>query len=328
MRTIVTCLILAAGTLVAQPPLESRVLRISSAKTAQDFAEVATVIRSIAEIRDLSVDMDQRTITMWASAQQVSFADWLARELDPATNASPRFQVGPDDVARIFYVKNAPGVQGFQEMATAMRSLVEIRRLFTYNTPRAIVARGTPDQLAAAEWILGELDQPLTQAPPRGARAFEMSGVGNENVVRIFHLTAAATIQDFQEAAVLVRSIGDIRRVFTYNPSHALLIRGTADQAALADWLTTQLEGATKPVESTTAIEYRMSDAGMDNVVRVFRLAHAASTKRLQEVATEVRTAEKIRRVFTCNTPRLVAMRGTQDQMDSAVRLVKERDKN
>lgn len=65
-----------------------------------------------------------------------------------------------DDVVRVFYVSNATTVQEFQEVATAIRSVTEIRRVFTYNAQKALVVRGTVDQVALAEKLLQDLDKP------------------------------------------------------------------------------------------------------------------------------------------------------------------------
>jgi general secretion pathway protein D len=65
-----------------------------------------------------------------------------------------------DNVVRVFYVQNATSVQEFQEIATAVRSIADIRRVFTYNAQHAIVIRGTPDQIALAEKLIHDLDKP------------------------------------------------------------------------------------------------------------------------------------------------------------------------
>jgi len=39
-------------------------------------------------------------------------------------------------------------VQEFQETATAIRTATQIRRAYSYNTPRALAVRGTIEQLA------------------------------------------------------------------------------------------------------------------------------------------------------------------------------------
>lgn len=68
-----------------------------------------------------------------------------------------------DNVVRVFYVQNATSVQEFQEIATAVRSLTEIRRVFTYNAQRAVLMRGTPDQIALAEKLIHDLDKPKAE---------------------------------------------------------------------------------------------------------------------------------------------------------------------
>src|SRR4029077_2580357 len=54
-------------------------------------------------------------------------------------------------------------------------------------------------------------------------------------VVKTFYLTNTYTAQELQEIATMVRSVTDIRRVFTINSLNALVIRATVDQIALAE---------------------------------------------------------------------------------------------
>ncbi len=68
-----------------------------------------------------------------------------------------------DDVVKVFYVTNATSVQEFQEIATAVRSLTEIRRVYTYNAQKAMLVRGTVDQMALAEKLIRDLDKPKAE---------------------------------------------------------------------------------------------------------------------------------------------------------------------
>lgn len=68
-----------------------------------------------------------------------------------------------DDVVKVFYVTNATSVQEFQEIATAVRSLTEIRRVYTYNAQKALLIRGTVDQMALAEKLIRDLDKPKAE---------------------------------------------------------------------------------------------------------------------------------------------------------------------
>jgi hypothetical protein len=101
--------------------------------------------------------------------------------------------------------------------------------------------RGTAGQIALAEWLINELDQPIPEAlaqqsPNPAAHEDRPSGTGDD-VARVFYLTHAQTAQRLQEIATQVRSMTEVRRLFTYNAPRALALRGTADQIALADRL-------------------------------------------------------------------------------------------
>jgi general secretion pathway protein D len=68
-----------------------------------------------------------------------------------------------DNVVKVFYVTNATSVQEFQEIATAVRTVAEIRRVYTYNAQKAMVVRGTQDQVALAEKLVHDLDKPKSE---------------------------------------------------------------------------------------------------------------------------------------------------------------------
>ena len=68
-----------------------------------------------------------------------------------------------DDVVKVFYITNATSVQEFQEIATAIRTVAEIRRVFTFNAQKAMVVRGTVDQVALTEKLVHDLDKPKSE---------------------------------------------------------------------------------------------------------------------------------------------------------------------
>jgi general secretion pathway protein D len=61
-------------------------------------------------------------------------------------------------------------------------------------------------------------------------------------VVKVFYIKNATTVQELQEISTTVRSVTEIRRAFTYNAQWAILLRGTADQIALAEKLIQDLD--------------------------------------------------------------------------------------
>lgn len=68
-----------------------------------------------------------------------------------------------DEVVKVFYVTNATSVQEFQEIATAIRTVAEIRRVFTYNAQKALIVRGSRDQVALTEKLIHDLDKPKSE---------------------------------------------------------------------------------------------------------------------------------------------------------------------
>lgn len=68
-----------------------------------------------------------------------------------------------DEVVKVFYVTNVTSAQEFQEIATAIRSVADIRRVFTYNAQKALVVRGNADAVELAEKMVHDLDKPKAE---------------------------------------------------------------------------------------------------------------------------------------------------------------------
>lgn len=294
-----------------------RVLTCSHCSTAQDVAEVATVLRSVLDIREVSTDPDGKTVTLRAAQGQLEAAEWLVKQIDRAP-ANPQisadlskleYRLAADDSVRVFFAPNAPGFQEFQESATVMRSIAEIRRVFTYNSPRAIVARGTDQQMTMAEWIHREFARAPNQTPAGQLQ------VGPDDNIRVFYLPNAPTLQDFQEMATVMRSTAEIRRLFTYSWPHAIVLRGTDEQLRMADWMYHEF---TRAPNAAAAGELHISGG---ETLRVFYLPNTPSVSAFQKEVVEVRKTTGIRRVFTVNRPRAVYVRDTPDKVSQAATL-------
>ena len=104
----------------------------------------------------------------------------------------------------------------------------------------SLTLKGTPEQMALAEWLVKSLDV-STNGPgdPNVGAPYRVSGT--DDSVRVFYLTYTGTVQETQEVATLIRTIGEIRQVAVYQPQGALIIRGTAEQLAMVDWMSAQL---------------------------------------------------------------------------------------
>jgi hypothetical protein len=277
------------------------------------------------------VDAAQKTTSVHGTAVQIATAEWLFTELDRQSLpefATKEFKVPnkEDDVARVFFLHNTPTIQDFQEIATAIRVTVEIRRMFTFNTPRALAVRGTADQVADVGWMIRELDHPATEKrTDSSVHDIIDTNKYPATKMRVFYLPFTSTIQQFQELATLVRTIGDIQRVFTYNAAKALTVRGNPDQIALTDWLVHELaKPVTTEILASMPYTFDFYHDG-NNTVRVFYVKDVPTVIAFQQVATQIRTTTKMRRVFTYNETRAIAVRGTEAQLALAEQMLKDR---
>ena len=325
----------APGQPAAQTSQE-QVFHFARAQSAQSAAEIATSIRTIAETSVKASDDNPPSLTVRGTSEQVALANWLFVELDqpagPPPNAATReykLSGSGENVVRVYYVTNAETVQQFQEIATAIRTVADIRRLSTYNGTRALIARGTPDQVALTEWLLPLMDTPL--GPPVQhsiSRQETIPDPMGEGVTQVFHAGNAPAVKDFQELATTIRTITQVRRVFTYNAGRAMVVRGLASQLAMATWLFNELDqpgGAKTTVQGTSAREYRA--AGNDDVVRVFYFTHLGNVQDIQNVVAQIRASTSVQRAFGYGSRMGLVLRGTAAQMASAELLVQELDK-
>jgi hypothetical protein len=310
----------------------ARVFHLHHIDKEQDLNEFATMIRTVADSPKLSADFSQKTISVSGTPVQIAVAEWMFTELDRQTLpgfATKELKVPnkEDDAVRVFFLRYTPTVQDFQEVATAIRTVADIRRVFTFNAPRALAVRGTSDQLAATEWMVRELDQPAG-AKRTDSLVHEVIDTSKypETQVRVFYLPYATNVQQFQEVATLVRTIGEIRRVFTYNAPRALVVRGTSDEVALAAWFANEL-GKPVTAESVASQTYKYpgNDRDGQNLVRVFYVKDTPTVAAFQQVATQIRITTKMRRVFTYNETRALALRGTAGQLATAEQMLQDR---
>jgi hypothetical protein len=149
-----------------------RLFRFRNTQTVQGYQEIATVLRTVAGIRDFSVNIAKGTLDLHGTADQVALVGWLFNELDkPATgrpdpqqsqdSATHEFRVpgSDDDLVRVFYLAHIKTAQGLQEIVTSIRKSTGIQRIFPCDGPRAVALRGTADQIVVSERLINEADK-------------------------------------------------------------------------------------------------------------------------------------------------------------------------
>jgi hypothetical protein len=316
-----------------------RTFHFAHTESVQSMQEIATAIRTVGDIKDVSVDTAQKSFTVDGTMEQIGFADWLFTGLDRIVPVQPdsatreyRLSGGPDNIVRLYYVDHGQNVQEFQELATAVRTVGDIRRVYTYNAARAIIARGTADQLAMSDWVIAEIWKHGNTPGPHGMSSeyllpADPSPRPNENVMRVFYVGNSGAIQDFQEFATLLRTVADVRRVYTYNAPRAMLVRGTAEQIALTIWLFDEIDQPATARQRLESAPYKYQLAGFpEDTIRVFYPIRARSDQEFQQIASQVRSATNARRAYAHSGRRALALRGNGEQIDAAERLLKQLD--
>ncbi len=220
----------------AQDDLE-RVFHFNRITQARSLQEAATIVRAITDIKELQVDADQHAIIFRGSAAQGALADWLMSGIDLRSNNRPAFtaQLDPDDgenIVKMFDLKNTNVTQDLYEMATLVRSITGIRRLFVYTPEPSLTVRSTAGHVAMAEWLVTWLDQPTS-----GPAIYANPGAADDTI-RLFHMPKADTPQALQKLAVRMRTEARLTRIFTYSSRRIIAARGTKAQLAQAAQLT------------------------------------------------------------------------------------------
>ena len=298
--------------------------------STREIQEIATAIRTIAEIRQVSTDTAKKSMTVRATANQMALADWLLNQLDqprgtlqnrPAADLEYRSAGDPEDTVRIFYLAYADTEQQLQEIAIGVSFIAEIRRACTNTILRAVILRGTADQLTLGEWLLSALDQPerVDGTPARPLLENRPNG-GPNDVVRILYLPANTSFQELQEFNTLVRTQSDMRYAFVYHTPRVAVFRANADQVSLAGWLFDQLYGSSVPGDrDRTKREFMLPSDG-PSFVSLYFLKGAAPD--LESIALRIRSAARTSNVFFMTRLRALSVRGTAGQIALADRLI------
>ncbi len=302
----------------------SEVFHFEHTPDTRNAQEIATVIRTVLDMQQVKVSDDNppSTLTVGGTADQIKAAGWLFTELDQtaplARMREYQLPSGAENVVRIYYITNAQTIQQFQEIATAIRTVAEIRRVFTYNAQKAIIARGSPDQMGFFDWLLPQMDRPVDAKPQHSISGqYTIPDPHDEGTSRIFYVGYAPAVKDFQALATSLRSIAGIRRVFTYNATQAIVLRGTESQLTMAEWLFNVLD---QP--GNIPVSGSFSATGPDDVVRVFDLSQAKASQSLPDAIAQIRGSSKYQYALSYGSQSIMVLRGTAAQMAAAEHLV------
>ena len=220
---------------------------------------------------------------------------------------------------------NPASPQGAQEMATILRTVIDIGKVNINSAPASLTIQGTTDQFAAADWIVRQLDRPAgwqlseSERAVPAAREFRMAPAPRiGNVLRIFYLSDTSNL-GVQEELTILRTVLDTSKVFLFSPLHALVYRERDAEADDVEWMLSALES-----HSTTPL-YKLLGGQPSNMARVFALPSDMTAPEVNRIVRDLRMPPySIAKIFQRTSPPTIALRGTAAQLDQAERVIAE----
>jgi hypothetical protein len=146
----------------------------------------------------------------------------------------------------------------------------------------------------------------------------------NADVVRVFRLAPSATVADLTALVTAIRTVADAQRLFPYEPQKAIAARSSVSRMDAAEWIFHQVYPPAGQTPTAVSPDYPMSDAGRDEVVRVYRLDPGTSNAALTGMVTAIRTVADVQRLFPLESQKALIMRAPAANVAVADWLIQE----
>ena len=228
---------LLAG-LVSIAQAESGSYHFTTPQTQQGLQEATTVVRTVA-MGDSGVGRysDRDALTFSGSEESVALAEWILPQIDKASGdgALHEYRVPSGDVARVVFVPNAVKPQQMQELLTILRTVADVQKIFSISANHALVFRGPEWQVLYAQWIIDQLNVPAGQKQDTTPREFTVGGPdyrGMGHGARVNFLANLTKPQQMQELLTVLRTVGDVQKVFSCTSGHAFVLRSGGCRSA------------------------------------------------------------------------------------------------
>jgi hypothetical protein len=161
-----------------------RVYLLTKTTAPGGVQEIATVLRTVADVKTVIVDSSSLAITVTAPPAVVAMTDWLVPMLDRYPLDSP----GGDKPAQF----TVPGGQDdVKVILTALREAAQMQKIFGIYAPRLLAFRGTSGAVAQADWLTRQLDI-APGADPVGKPAYKTPG---GDVMQVFYLATTSPVK-------------------------------------------------------------------------------------------------------------------------------------
>ena len=240
--------------------------------------------------------------------------------------------------ARTVRIANTTDAAGFDQMKSVVSYLAEIQQFSGDVAQSSVVVSGPEDRLALAEWLIHAMNklagwQPSDEESSDSSVREFLLPAGFDPVTRVYYVKHHGWIQDCHEMADILKSVAEVRAACRYGDPEMIAFRGSPERVGLAEWL---LEATDKPsgwkpepetIQSPASREYRLPGDSLP-VVRIYYPANSGENVSIQNLIflDTLWKVSGVKRVQTYNRPRMIAFRGTADEVEMGEWLLRETD--
>jgi hypothetical protein len=214
------------------------VLHFAQTDSLQDMQEIDNSIRAVTGL-PAAFDPTLRTLTLSGSSDRVALGDWIFAGLEKPlggqqSGAMEQYQFSPNETVRILRATNTLTPVQLQEIVNTMRALADVVRLMPYASHQAVVLGSDPGRVALATWLFSTLDQPGQATNPAEYRTAD-------GLARVFFLHTQDA-EKLHQIINVVRASTGLTHLMPFPTQHAISLRGTDAQVAMAENLITDLD--------------------------------------------------------------------------------------
>ena len=294
----------------------SRAFKLTNTAIPTGLMEIATTLRTVLDVKQLSIDPQVATITVMGSPSQIAAAEWLIPKLDvvPGSAPNPQRYSYEGDAMAIYELKNATTTINMQEILTTLRTVADIQKIYQSTGPRMLILRADPSHMAMADFLIPQLDHPPSTRTIATFQTLQSTGVPG-NTLMVYGLAHTNSPSGLQQTLTNLRVVLSIQKIYQQTPAALLAIRGEPAQIQLAQWLLSKLDTAA-PGETGNQMQV---PGGKDDVIRIFYLPTGAD---VQGAFKSLSASMKIPVSYPQTTPPAIVVRSTADQVALAGRLL------
>jgi len=222
MRIVTLLVVLAVSAFAGE-----RNLQLANPATQQSIQELATVIRTVGQIKTVNIERPG-SFHVEGTPGELDMAEWMLSHFDRPTGWRPNEQELKNPAARtfqnsvrIFYLAADITPQSTQETLTILRTVLDTQKVFNFTAHRALVVRGTSTELEAIEWLLRAMAGRATSEP------YKLEDP-RFDTLRVFPLAPATSPKQVQETLTRLRTDLRIQKIFNLSSPPTLVVRATA----------------------------------------------------------------------------------------------------